>query len=161
MNSPIFLGVLRSRPLVATLPKNSIKPRTLFGAGFAIGLETLVNLEFRADRPYRACLLCGRIYQTDDDRDLSVCNSLNAVGRRQEWALIHAQRHPASLHRQLRQSGNGILPEAAYKLAAFGLIDISGLLFDEEIKAAYAESSATPTFDADNKQRQFTARRGL
>lgn len=39
-------------------------------------------------------------------------------------------------------------PEAAFKLAAFGIISLSDLLVDEEVAAALLLSSSIPTNDA-------------
>lgn len=119
-------------------------PHTI-ATGFAVGLDSLTNLEFRIDRPYRCCLVCGAVFQTESDRRLS---PLSAVAR-QEWANSHSKTHPASLHRKLAMSGNFALPDAALKLAAFGIFSLNDLVLSDEVSDALGEAPRQPNNDAE------------
>jgi len=88
---------------------------------------------FDPARPYTYCRICGTLVQHSQDE----------VRRR--WSHRHARfAHTATEHRQLALSGRWLTPEAAYRLAAFGVIDLQGLALDDELIHAYASSSATP-----------------
>jgi len=117
----------------------------LIASGYAVGLSYLEGFRFRADKPFRACLLCGEVYQTEDDRlELPV----SAIGR-QAWADGHAKTHSDREHLLLKLSGNSMTPEAANRLAAFGIIPVSDMVLSEEHEAALRESNSMPTDDAE------------
>lgn len=115
--------------------------------GGAIGLEDLTNLTFRPDKPYRCCLLCGAVYQTELDREFP--HSLLGKSRRQVWAENHAKQHPQSLHVKLFNSPNFALPEAAKRLAAYGIFSLNDLAIDDEVSDALRQSSPVPVNDAE------------
>jgi hypothetical protein len=119
----------------------------LIATGFALGLEHLDNFEFDANCPYRACCICGAIYQTNLDRQGIA--PAHALDLRNQWAENHSKRHTAAQHAQLKLSGQALTPEAAHKLAAFGLIDLTGLVTNEEIADAYATARSVPENDAE------------
>lgn len=52
-------------------------------------------------------------------------------------------------HYSLAMSGRWTTPEAAFKLAAYGIISLSDLLVDDEVAVALMESSAVPKDDAE------------
>lgn len=119
--------------------------------GMAIGLDSLTNLEFRPDRPFRCCLICGVVYQTEEDRThLESESVLKNYLRRQLWSERHAKQHSDQQHNQLRQSGLFALPEAAEKLAAYGIISITDLVMDNEASHALHLSSPIPSLDAES-----------
>jgi len=75
---------------------------------------------------------------------------VNALKLRRDWADSHAKLHTLKQHEFLRESGLFCTPEAAKKLASFGIIDLEQLgSFDQEFAHAYAESSPIPTDDAE------------
>ena len=123
--------------------------------GMAIGLESLANLSFNPRTSYSCCRICGKVYQSDLDRKQLVEPHnlklrVEAYELRRIWALKHADTHPEYQHHQLRRSGLFCTPEAANKLAAFGIIDLEQLAdLQSEGNAAYAESSPIPTDDAE------------
>jgi hypothetical protein len=131
---------------------------TLTGA--AVGLETLTGLDFRNDRPYSGCCICGAIFQSDADRDpvgvyqrqpadfgYKLDNvDLMALGLRKEWSRNHAKTHPEREHRLLALSGQKFTAEAAHRLAAYGVIPLTG---NDEVNAALYESSPIPVDDVE------------
>lgn len=130
--------------------------------GGAVGLNTLTGLVFDPNKDHTSCLVCGVVFQSDYDRNpvvqfennkglfRSVAEvELYALGLRKEWAANHAKTHSEREHRQLKASGRFCTPEAAHKLAAFGLVSLVDLVIDEEVADALAKSSAVPTDDAE------------
>lgn len=110
------------------------RKRYVIATGFAFS-EPDVN--FDANKPFRACLLCGRVFQPSDE--------VNTVERREGWAVTHAKRcHTEREHHLLYLSGLTMTPEAAHKLAAFGLIPVSDMVLNEEAASALMESHPTP-----------------
>lgn len=132
------------------------QPRSLIGTGFAVGLEQLTNFEFDLNRPYTACLLCGVVYQSEIDRKVppgeEPHNSLIAriaKERRGNWARAHAAtEHTLDEHAELARSGRTMTPQAAQKLSAYGIIDITDMVVDDEVADALAKASSTPLEDA-------------
>lgn len=108
-------------------------------------------MEFDPDKPFRACLLCGDVYQSGLDRTPNPTDNQIAVAAhyRQVWAEGHAKmQHKELEHRLLQISGMSMTPEAANKLAAFGLLPITDMAkFDEEIASALMESHPIPKDD--------------
>lgn len=129
--------------------------------GAAIGLEEIPGLLFKPTRPNCYCRICGAVFQSDYDRNpewfknsIEFCNSVDlvsiyATSLRKEWSIKHSRSHTDAEHRHLALSGQFLLPEAAHKLAAFGVVDVKGMVMDKEIEAAYAEAPAIPQSDAE------------
>jgi hypothetical protein len=112
-------------------------PLALIGTGFAVGLPTLTNFQFRDHIPWSACRICGLVYQNPD------------ALKRIEWAQKHAHTHTDTEHRQFQLSGRQFTPEAANRLAAFGVIPILDLVLDDEVADALKESHPVPRDDAE------------
>lgn len=108
-------------------------------------------MEFDPGRSYRACLICGNIFQSTLDRLEYVSPDVvvDAKKQRDRWAELHAKRHTSREHYMLQLSGNTMTPEAAKKLAAFGLLPIIDMVEDDEVQIALLESSPMPTDDSD------------
>ncbi len=126
----------------------------MIGTGFQIGLDTLAGLEFRADKPHTACKICGAVFQSNADRNLPVGVLENhavwaAESLRRSWSHRHARTHPQHEHMNLQKSGLWCTPEAAIKLAAFGIIPIVDLVMNDEIEGALAESKPVPFNDSE------------
>ena len=117
----------------------------LIASGFAVGLSELEGLRFKPDKPFRACLICGDVYQTDADRNN---DPLGAISR-QAWANTHAKTHSDREHRLLMLSGNVMTPEASHRLAAYGVIPVADMILSNEHEVALRESKAIPTDDAE------------
>src|SRR5687768_17780246 len=129
--------------------------------GAAIGLDTLTGFQFDPKKDHAYCRICGCVYQTDYDRSpelfkdsIEFAGSIFLLGRyaeslRNHWSLRHSNTHSDQEHRHLALSGEWLTPEAAHKLAGFGIIDVAGSVTNPEIEAAYRESSPVPTNDAE------------
>src|SRR6266496_6655318 len=107
------------------------------------------GMEFDPTKPYRACMLCGDIFQ-DDNPQL-----------RQEWASQHASTHSLHEHAQHAMSGRFLTPEAAHKLAAFGVVPVQDALSDKEIEDALLSAPASPLEDVEFLVKPGTRRRRL
>jgi len=103
-------------------------PRYLIGVGFALS-EPDANWDI--NKPWVCCLLCGRVFQSLSD------------SRRRLWSEVHSRRsHTQAEHIALYQSGLTMTAEAAYRLAAFGIIPISDMVLNEEVASALLEAPA-------------------
>jgi hypothetical protein len=78
-------------------------------------------------QPFTGCRICGDIYENPD------------IESRKEWSRKHALEHSPLQHRMLMVSGQWCTPEAAIKLAAFGVVDLIGLSVPGEVQEAYSE----------------------
>ncbi len=135
---------------------NPVGPWVIKGAN--LGLEELEGLKFMIDRPHTACLICGEVFQSTYDRHplekiTAFLPTLEAVAAfanslRKEWSQTHAKTHTEREHTALRESGRFYTPDAAIKLAAFGIISISDLGADDEVSDALRQSSPIPKDDA-------------
>lgn len=97
------------------------------------------DVNFNAALPFRACLLCGRVFQCSD------------LERRDKWAQIHARRsHTQTEHYMLMLSGLVMTAEAAQRLAAFGIIPISDMVLNEEVEAALLEAPSRATQEVES-----------
>lgn len=120
------------------------------------------GMKFNPDKDYRACLICGAVYQSWLDRNYQHLPvgpykkrlAASAKQRRDNWADKHARTHSYYEHVLLKMSGLSMTPEAAKKLAAFGLLPISDMMLDfysgGEITAALKESVPIPVVDAED-----------
>jgi len=110
-----------------------------------VGAPEALTEEFRDDRPYTFCRICGVVYQPELNRvhdwDYTPVVEVAAELLRREWSATHARRHTAKEHRQLQQSGNFLTPEAAYKLAPYGIAPLGD---DAEVMQAMAEAPRAP-----------------
>lgn len=129
----------------------------LFGTGFA---QRIQGMDFDPSCDYRACLICGAVYQSKLDRSPVAPQALTRA-MRQRWADKHAKTHPELEHKLLRVSGMSMTPAAANKLAAFGLLPISDMMSDliaaeydiadrGEVLSALFESSPIPIIESED-----------
>lgn len=109
----------------------------LIAQGAAVGLGQLTNFNFDPAKPHTYCGICGDVFQ-DPDIDI-----------RKKWARRHSATHTEAEHKSLKLSLRHVTPEAAYRLAAFGIISLSDLLVDTEVAHALLLSNATPVVDAE------------
>lgn len=116
-----------------------------------MGSSSLPGLLFEPDCPYTGCRICGDVYQSDLDRlkmpttdDLAV-----AVLQRKEWSQRHAKSHSDREHLLLAYSGRWCTPEAAHKLASFGVIALSDMVLSDEHEEALLQSKAVPINDSE------------
>lgn len=117
---------------------------------------------FDPHEPYTACLICGTVFQQDIDRNPhhyvvpAFQNNIELVREyatsiRKEWSHHHAKEHKEREHDDLKNSGRFCTPEAAIKLAAYGIINLVDAVMDNEVDHALRESKAIPTEDAQDK----------
>jgi hypothetical protein len=143
---------------MSSILSNSYPVAPFVVKGAAFGLEELEGLKFMIDREFTACLICGDVFQSAYDRhplekisgflpNLQAV-ALFAASLRKEWSHKHAKEHPERVHQALRDSGRFYTPEAAIKLAAFGIISAADLAMDDEVNDALRQSSPIPTDDA-------------
>ena len=128
----------------------------LVATGVAVGLTTL----FDPQRSNTYCRICGAIYQTDYDREPERFKHLAgfdgnitlveryATSLRKFWSIAHSKTHTEKQHSDLMASGHFLTPEAAYKLAPFGVVDIVALVISDEHASAYREAPRAPKDDA-------------
>lgn len=111
-----------------------------------IGLPEEVGFNPHAD--FSGCKLCGAVYQSDLDRKVANRHatpgeSIQATVQRKNWTLHHAKTHSDKEHAALASSGRFCTPEAAYKLASYGIIGIP-LVGDDETTDAQANAKRLP-----------------
>lgn len=127
------------------------------------GRDSLVNFNFILEAPWKACRLCGTVYQSHYDRrayqyaqdgENVAAAHYNMLGkeRREAWLKTHNKlKHPnyTTELRQLDQSGLPVTPEAASKLSTYGIIPIGPTPYEDEVAAALFEAPRAPTNDVD------------
>lgn len=101
-------------------------------------LKHLTNGAFDPERPFTYCRICGDLYQAP-----AVTEGL-AIEIRLSWSKQHAKKHTLKQHTELVLSRRWLTPEAAYRLAPYGVVDLIGLTLDEEVASAYAEAKGMP-----------------
>lgn len=115
--------------------------------GMAVGLNQLPGLKFRANKPHAFCCICGDVYQHPDDRLLEW--SPIHQWRHDDWRTRHTKaRHTEHEVNSFRLSGLSLTPEAAHRLAPYGVISLDGL-FDAGLASAMAEAPRAPVDDAE------------
>lgn len=150
------------------------KPAEALLISTPIGLSTL-GAEFVVEAPFSACRLCGAIYQSPLDRlcyeylkdhrlqeivdrsngesmfigDEHACRVLDeATDRRKRWRELHERRyHTEQEVFALHQTGFAMTPEAAHKLAPFGITPLGNM--HEEIVDALFTAPRKPENDAE------------
>jgi hypothetical protein len=113
--------------------------------------QELTSLTIRKDRELAACRICGAIFQpkrnTDTPDALYTQHDANLAGIEIiEWRRKHNLSHSEKEHVAFIRSGRTLTPEAAQKLAPFGLVPLSDSQ-DPEIAQAMREASRAPTDD--------------
>lgn len=118
--------------------------------GGMVGQTELTGFKFDPSKPHCGCGICGEVYQSEYDR-LSAPDLYErdkAFSLRTDWRIAHSRTHSDAEHRQLRNSGLFALPEAAVKLAAFGIIPLTDTVRHVEVVDALFEAPRAPTDDA-------------
>jgi len=67
----------------------------------------------------------------------------------QHWAIRHSKTHPEKEHLLLRASGRTCTPEAAQKLANYGIVPLSDAALDQEVSIALLEAPRCAPNDAE------------
>lgn len=136
-------------------------PLHTFVTGAAVGLNeyTLPGLVFNINASYTGCLICGTIYQSLLDRhSYRVSQRFNpsqiylnklihdALLMRKEWDEQHAKTHTHQEHVRLKLSKQMCTPEAAVRLAPFGIFPLAP---DSDVAAAMFEAKRAPIDDVE------------
>jgi hypothetical protein len=117
----------------------------LIATGFTFNNPDLL---FNPNCDHTLCKICGAVYQSLLDRD-PFADRQHAKVKRMAWSHIHAKTHSESEHRALFISGRWCTPEAAQKLAAFGIVPIIDLVIDNEVEDALKNGYKVPIEDAE------------
>lgn len=130
---------------------NEVPGKHVFAVGAAIGLDHLNGLVFDLSRPYTCCRICGAVFQSDRDRKANQTDfdQVVAMSIRKGWSINHAKGHSDKEHLMLAYSGAWCTPEAAHKLAAFGIIAVSDAVRSNEHQQALAEAKAVMNNDVE------------
>jgi hypothetical protein len=118
-----------------------------------VGAPQALIDEFRRDRPFTFCRICGRVFQPGlarissaewDGPDAQLIQTAAEIERR-EWSQKHARTHTSKEHRQLERSGRFLTPEATFVLAPFGIAPLGDMVLeDDEVVSAAAEAPRAP-----------------
>jgi hypothetical protein len=115
------------------------------------------TLTIRKDREFAACRICGAIFQprlNTDTNDLEyAADPLIAVAASieiKEWRSNHNKKHTEHEHLAFVASGLTLTPEAAYRLAPFGLVATADALDSEEVAQAMLEAPRAPMDDVES-----------
>ncbi len=112
------------------------------------------DMLFDVAKPYAACLICGMVYQTAEDRLLTPSDKKHAFRKqvRDNWRLYHAGGHTSWQHRELegaKAAGFDATPEAVQRLASYGIYVMQDLVGSDEHAAAGREAPRAPQTDAE------------
>lgn len=121
-----------------------------------VGQQELTNFELRKDREFACCRICGAIYQSRVALDsgtleyelnpaLKVLVKADTV----EWRINHNKTHPDHVHRAFMMSGLFLAPEAAHKLAPYGIAPVSDMVTNPESAIAAYEAPRAPVAEVE------------
>lgn len=119
--------------------------------------QSATTLSINKDREFAACRICGAIFQSrlntiavsDEEYAADPMIKLAASLETQEWRRYHNTKHSEATHKAFRASGLTMTPEAAHKLAPFGLVPVDDALTLGETACALFEAPRTPTNDVE------------
>jgi len=121
-----------------------------------VGQSALTNFRFNKERPYAGCRLCGALFQPEwfmeaSEIQYNLATARNNLSMREigRWREQHNLRHTAAEHLALAESGLTFTPEAARRLAPFGLVPVTDVE-DAEIRDALKEAPRAPEDDAES-----------
>lgn len=104
---------------------------------------------FNPKAAFSGCCICGAVFQSPTDRKVyagyaSPQEQVQATVARRNWSNYHATKmHTQKEHDQLAASGRFCTPEAAHKLAPYGIITLTDS-FHEENRKAQEEAPRLP-----------------
>jgi len=109
------------------------------------------QLKFDGRYPHSGCRICGRVYQSPQDRLDNPTDEQRFAAQllRDNWRTTHATTRTQAEHDALRRSGLLCTPEAAYELARHNIAPVTDLVQSEEHAHAAAEAPRAPHNDAD------------
>jgi len=106
--------------------------------------DDLIQVTFDPTRPYTYCRVCGALFQLPPSGPHVSLNPAEETELRRLWSKQHARSHSSAQHRSLALSRRWLTPEAAHRLAAYGVIDLVSLATSEEHQDAYLKAPSTP-----------------
>lgn len=127
------------------------------------GRDGLTNYTFILEAPWKACRLCGTVFQSDLDRlcykqqqnglvPQCYATEKEATARREDWLKVHNKRFHPRFHtevKQLADSGLPVTPEAAHKLSTYGIIPMGPTPYEDEVADALFSAPRAPVNDVD------------
>lgn len=112
--------------------------------------QSLTSLTIRKDRRYAGCRICGAMFQSSLVHSEPYTEAIRqrVIHETQEWRNRHNRSHTESEHVSFIRSGRTFSPQAAHKLAPFGLVPLSDA-DDPEIAHAMATAPRAPYDDVE------------
>src|SRR5207237_149389 len=140
----------RQRPTRSNTSQTMLMPSSPYQYISPIGLPEEANFNPHAD--FTGCKICGDIYQSELDRKVQLRlatprETIQATVQRKNWSKHHAKQHTDRQHKSLALSGRFCTPEAAQRLAAWGVIGIPLAIdapVDGELRHALATAPRMP-----------------
>jgi len=144
-------------------PQMPAKKRALLDHSIVGQKET--SLTVRKDRNLAACRMCGDIFQplyfieaTDEQFNQTDMDTLSKKFQAEQeimsWRVRHNRKHTEKEHFDFATSGLTFTPEAAKKLAPFGLVPVGDLtVVNSEVGQALAEAPRLPNDDVETTSR--------
>lgn len=122
-----------------------------------VGSSHLPGLLFDPNCPYTGCRVCGEVFQSTLDRrdNLDYEQKHLAMQYRKLWSQKHAKTHSEQEHLNLAMSGMWCNPEAAQKLASFGIIALSDMVLYDESEMALKEAKSIPIDDVEGRSKKL------
>ena len=124
--------------------------------------QSATTLTIRKDREFGACRICGAIFQpwlntdtSDQEYATDPLIMLAASIEIAQWRQTHNKRHSAREHMAFRESGLTLTPEAAYRLAPYGLVPVSDI-DNHEIVDALAIAPRAPVDDVETTLKHYS-----
>lgn len=105
---------------------------------------------FNPKAAFSGCCICGAVFQSPLDRKVfqgwaTPTEQVTATVQRRNWSQYHARTmHTQKEHDDLAASGRFCTPEAAFRLAPYGIVTLTDS-FHEENRKAQEEAPRTPT----------------
>lgn len=124
--------------------------------------QVATTLTINKDREFAACRICGAIFQSwlnttavsDEEYKADPALELAAALETMEWRRNHNLKHSEATHRAFRASGLTFTPEAAHKLAPFGLVPVDDALAPEHA-CALLEAPRAPVDDVESSLKGY------
>jgi hypothetical protein len=117
------------------------------------GLTSLEGLEYNPGRPARHCKICGRSFQpalARSDKWLTSAEAqLTVEILLKNWATYHNRTHSSREHESFQKSGRFLSPEATEKLVPLGIIPVSDIVTDDEVRHAGLLAPRAPKDDTE------------
>lgn len=118
-------------------------------------LEQEMEGVFNPKAAFSGCCICGAVFQSPIDRKVyagyaSPAEQVSATVARRNWSNYHASKmHTQKEHDQLAASGRFCTPEAAHKLAPYGIVTLTDS-FHEENRKAQEEAPRLPSVEPEH-----------